>query len=169
MTMVAVSTASVIAAIVLAKFDGIPTKNQSVLFLLDILYWATCFGAFLTIFLTLKKAKTEREFWQTVNDVENIIEEKLGEDFQCGHFNKTCGWKIIGLLSAFVLCETPLILFMNKSGHEALVRTTVLLFLPKILMQLFMIKYTFFVDVLRVGMRNIELKLEKRKKIQLRV
>jgi 7tm Chemosensory receptor len=154
---------SIIASLVLCDYDNFNATRR---FIITLIICATCFGGFLIILVTIAKAKVERNFWKTVAELEDIFETNLGEDFLCGNFNKAFGLKVI-LLSLFLLYEIPALCLVKKNTKIVLVRYVLSNFVLKIYLKMFLIKYTFFVDVLRLCLRNIELKLKKKQFLRL--
>jgi hypothetical protein len=158
--------AAIAGAFVFFDYDSISEASSNVKLLLIFFRWIIWFGTKLVVFTVVMKTKVEREFWETVSEVENIFKRQLREDFICGRFNKVCGFKII-TVTTFILCELPVIfsLFLNENGK--VLTSVLILVIFKTILRIFHVKYTFYVDVLHVCLKNIESKLQKREKMRL--
>lgn len=164
---ICVYIASIIMACVFCDYSNIFASNRHVGIFLASLYWGTCFGASLVIFLVFAKLKVERKFWETVKEVERIFDVELGEDFDCGNFRREFGIKVFTSLAGFLLAEIPVIFYLYKKEYFVLLRNSIHLFIPKIILRLFMIKTIFYVEALNVCLRNIESKLKKKQFLRL--
>lgn len=156
---------SIIVAAVFFDSDEIPATDPNSKFL-TLLFWATLLGACLIVVLTLAKAKVEREFWEVVKEVEEMFELNLGMDFYCGKFNRVCGWKFVMMLLSVLISEVLMAIYLKTSRHTALVETAILRNVLKVITRFIVIKYIFYVDVLRVCLKNIERKLTRTKIIR---
>jgi uncharacterized protein YacL len=158
---------AIVAAVVFFDYDGISKTNKNVKLLLILSALAVCFGVCLAIFTVILKAKVEQKFWETVSEVEDTFERLLGEFFLCGRFNKIFGLKFIVVIS-YILAEFPVIfsLFLNENGKA--LASVLILVIFKTILRIFLIKYTFYVDVLHVCLKNIEAKMQKRGQMRLR-
>ena len=153
---------SIIVAAVFFDSEKVHATDPNSKFQLTLLFWATLLGAFLIIVLTLVKAKVEREFWETVKEVEEMFELNWGVDFHCGKFNRVCGCKFVTMLLSVLVSEVLMAIFL-KANQTSLVKFAILRNLFKVITRFIVIKYIFYVDVLRVCLKNIEMKLTRTK------
>lgn len=100
-----------------------------------------------------------------MREVEDIFEQKLGVDFHCVKFNKISGWKVVSLLLGFLISEAPMLFFLITNGLKAFTHICCA-FVLKTIFRMFLIKYTFYADVVRVCLKNIEMKLAQRDTIR---
>jgi 7tm Chemosensory receptor len=164
---ICVYIASIIAACVFCDYSNVLASNKHVGILLTSLFWGTCFGSSLAIFLISAKVKVERKFWKTVNEIERIFESELGQEFDCGNLNKVCGMKVAILLTGFLLSEVSVIFFLHRKGFFVLMNNSLLHFMPQFMLKMFVIKNIFYVEVLNVCLMNIQLKLKKKQHLRL--
>jgi 7tm Chemosensory receptor len=146
---------------IIRMFDSnVPATNKHTQAFLVSIYWANWFGASLIVFFTIAKLKIEAKFWKTVKEVENVFKNEMGVKFAKGNFSKNFGFKIV-LLSFLLIFEVPTSFNANGKSVGAFVKVLIFSFVLRTISKTLIIKYIFYVDLMRVCLKNIETELKK--------
>lgn len=128
------------------------------LFFLYISFYSFCVSAIVMLTFTIVKKSSEKNFWDLMSEVERIFKVQLSVNINLRNFNFRC---ILNVLLPTALALSAIIHGIIISVVQKVDGYSVFIFGPILFIQLFIMKFMFYLTVLRFWLNKIKKKLNE--------
>jgi hypothetical protein len=143
---------------------GVDSTDLFTKFIFYPAFWFVNCSALLNLFLVMKMAPVENEFWKLTEDFQRLFRTSLQRGMQIKMFGRLAVQKLLGSLGFFNAANIlGIILATQSPDSERAVKLGKLGIVFLFILRAMTMKFSFYVEVLHCCLFNIELKMSERR------